>query len=200
MTTGEEGVDVFWVGLPGWGRGEGVHDIFWERATEGAQAVDCPRDLSRVRCCMRWGGGRRTPLKPMHFRPTSLINSAVSILCCLSLESLVARLYSTVNDSGEFIVIVVAVCSHISLISCSFLDTFTHGQSKPCWHSNILSRSFISYALIYGSDLWCCRECIWSGVLRRNERFQGRGEFRHLSCFGGSSCWRAAGRHIDTIN
>ncbi len=50
-----------------------------------------------------------TPLNPIHFSPISLINSAISTDCFLSLEDVVARLYSSVNDSGEFIVIVAAV-------------------------------------------------------------------------------------------
>jgi hypothetical protein len=43
--------------------------------------------------------------------PTSLINSAVSTDCFLSFAPPVARLYSSVNPSGEFIVIVAAVYS-----------------------------------------------------------------------------------------
>jgi hypothetical protein len=61
----------------------------------------------------------RTPLKPMHLRPTSLINSAAFTEFCLSFEFSVARLYNAVSDSGEFIVIVAAVCPFISLGSFS---------------------------------------------------------------------------------
>ena len=50
-----------------------------------------------------------TPLKPMHFNPTSLINSAALTDSAWSLESSVASLYNSVNDSGEFMVIVAAV-------------------------------------------------------------------------------------------
>ena len=56
-------------------------------------------------------GGARTPLNPIHLSPTSLINSAVSTDCFLSFDPPVARLYSSVNPSGEFIVIVAAVYS-----------------------------------------------------------------------------------------
>lgn len=56
------------------------------------------------------GGEKRTPLKPIHFNPTSRINSAVSTLCFLSFDLSVARSYNWVNPSGEFIVIVAAVC------------------------------------------------------------------------------------------
>jgi hypothetical protein len=51
-------------------------------------------------------------LNPIHFSPISLINSAVSTDCFLSFEPAVARLYSSVNPSGEFIVIVAAVYEH----------------------------------------------------------------------------------------
>jgi len=50
-------------------------------------------------------------LNPIHLSPTSLINSAVSTDCFLSFDPPVARLYSSVNPSGEFIVIVAAVYS-----------------------------------------------------------------------------------------
>jgi hypothetical protein len=52
---------------------------------------------------------QHTPLNPMHFNPTSLISSVVFTDCFLSFEDSVARLYSSVNDSGEFMVIVAAV-------------------------------------------------------------------------------------------
>ena len=51
-------------------------------------------------------------MNPIHFNPISLINSAVSTDCCLSFEPAVARLYSSFNPSGEFIVIVAAVYEH----------------------------------------------------------------------------------------
>jgi len=56
-----------------------------------------------------WEGEGHTPLNPIHFNPISLINSAVSTLCFLSLEFEVARLYNSVKEAGEFIVIVAAV-------------------------------------------------------------------------------------------
>ena len=66
--------------------------------------------MSRVNIAfeMSWTLGH-TPLNPMHFSPTSLINSAVSTDCVLSFDPAVARLYSSVKPSGEFIVIVAAV-------------------------------------------------------------------------------------------
>jgi hypothetical protein len=58
-------------------------------------------------------GRRRTPLKLIHFRPTSRINSAVVTARALSWED-VARWNNSVNDSGEFMVIVAAVCQNMS--------------------------------------------------------------------------------------
>lgn len=46
-----------------------------------------------------------TPLNPIHFNPTSLINSAVATASC----SGEAAWYNSANESGEFIVMVVAV-------------------------------------------------------------------------------------------
>lgn len=46
----------------------------------------------------------------MHFRPISRISSAVCTACALSCDVEVATLKSCVRASGEFIVIVVAVC------------------------------------------------------------------------------------------
>ena len=51
---------------------------------------------------------RGMPLKLMHFRPTSRMNSAVARLSLADWEVL-ASWYSSVRDSGEFIVMVVAV-------------------------------------------------------------------------------------------
>jgi len=65
----------------------------------GKLALNAPRQLIVL----------GTPLKPMHFKPTSLISSAVSTDCFLSFDLSVARLYSSVRDSGEFIVMVAAV-------------------------------------------------------------------------------------------
>lgn len=53
--------------------------------------------------------GVLTPLNPIHFKPTSLINSAVFTLCSFSFDPSVAKLYNSVSPSGEFIVIVAAV-------------------------------------------------------------------------------------------
>ena len=52
---------------------------------------------------------RLTPLNPIHFKPTSLINSAVCTDWLWSFEVSFASLNNSVNDSGEFIVIVAAV-------------------------------------------------------------------------------------------
>lgn len=56
----------------------------------------------------------QTPLKLMHFKPTSLINSATVTASSNEASSLpsvvVASFHNAVRDSGEFIVIVVAVC------------------------------------------------------------------------------------------
>ena len=57
-----------------------------------------------------WRG--RTPLRPIHFSPTSLMSSAACTASDLSFEA-VARLKSSVKASGEFIVIVAAVLSNI---------------------------------------------------------------------------------------
>ena len=47
-------------------------------------------------------------MRPIHFNPTSRISSAVWTACSLDFDA-VARLKSSVRDSGEFIVIVAAV-------------------------------------------------------------------------------------------
>lgn len=54
----------------------------------------------------RKGKGKKlTPLNPIHFNPTSLISSAV----CTASPSGEAAWYSSDSESGEFIVMVVAV-------------------------------------------------------------------------------------------
>lgn len=65
--------------------------------------------MSRVNITFDAWSLEQTPLNPMHFSPISLINSAVSTDCILSFDPAVARLYSSVKPSGEFIVIVAAV-------------------------------------------------------------------------------------------
>jgi hypothetical protein len=54
--------------------------------------------------------GGQTPLKLMHLRPTSRMRAAAWIEAFLSDED--TRRCSSVRDSGEFIVIVAAVCSN----------------------------------------------------------------------------------------
>lgn len=49
-----------------------------------------------------------TPLKPMHFKPISRMNSAIATPSFSDLDLLAAR-YSAAMESGEFIVIVAAV-------------------------------------------------------------------------------------------
>jgi hypothetical protein len=74
-------------------------------------------------CCVA-----HTPLKPMHFRPISRINSAVATLSLGDWE-LVLVWYRAAIDSGEFMVIVAAVvtASHDgrpslrAVASCSIL-------------------------------------------------------------------------------
>lgn len=72
---------------------------------------------------------KHTPLNPIHFNPTSLINSAICTLSLGGLE-LLATLNRAAIDSGEFIVIVAAVdsASHDGLpsfravASCAILE------------------------------------------------------------------------------
>jgi hypothetical protein len=54
------------------------------------------------------GSGERTPLKPMHFRPISRMNSAIATPS-LSGRDLLDAMYKATIDSGEFIVMVAAV-------------------------------------------------------------------------------------------
>jgi hypothetical protein len=100
-----------------------------EGGAEGVEHVDCAWDLGccqRMRldaCCVA-----HTPLKPMHFRPISRINSAVATLSLGDWE-LVLVWYRAAIDSGEFMVIVAAVvtASHDgrpslrAVASCSIL-------------------------------------------------------------------------------
>lgn len=65
--------------------------------------------MSSVRIEIQIGGEGHTPFNPMHFRPISRMSSAVCTDCAVSFDDEVSRLYSSVNDSGEFIVIVAAV-------------------------------------------------------------------------------------------
>lgn len=53
--------------------------------------------------------GGRTPLNPIHFNPISRINSARYTLSSFDFDS-ETSLCSRTNDSGEFMVIVAAVC------------------------------------------------------------------------------------------
>ena len=87
-----------------------------ETTSLGRLDRNAPRQLIVRGTChtFRWYRGNerdgvRTPLNPMHFSPTSRISSAVWTDWPLSFEDDVARLYSSANDSGEFIVMVVAV-------------------------------------------------------------------------------------------
>lgn len=70
----------------------------------------------------------RTPLKPIHFKPISRMNSAIATPSFSGFD-LLAELYRAVMDSGEFIVMVAAVemlshdgrLSFRSVASCSIL-------------------------------------------------------------------------------
>jgi hypothetical protein len=73
----------------------------------------------------------RTPFNPMHFKPTSRMSSAVSTDCVLSFDDDVSRLYNSVNDSGEFIVIVAAVY----ICQFWFLKCFTEGLTDNVSHA-----------------------------------------------------------------
>jgi hypothetical protein len=69
----------------------------------------------------------------MHFSPTSRISSAVSTDCVLSFDDDVSRLYNSVKDSGEFIVIVAAV--YVSQFW--FLKSFTGGLTDNVSHAGV---------------------------------------------------------------
>lgn len=78
---------------------------------------------------------RRTPLNPIHFNPTSLINSAIATPSLVLFSSLTA-LYSFTIDSGEFIVIIAAVdrASHDgrpSFCAVASLSIFLYIDSMP---------------------------------------------------------------------
>jgi hypothetical protein len=84
-------------------------------------------------------------LKPIHFSPISLINSAVSTDCVLSFEPPVARLYNSVNPSGEFIVIVAAVYSRQTKSnSSSAFSTLTDNVSQAGTPTFLEDASFLN--------------------------------------------------------
>jgi hypothetical protein len=84
----------------------------------------------------------------MHFSPISLISSAVRTACILSPDA-VARLNSSVSDSGEFIVIVAAVCVHrisersVGELIDGLTDKVSH-ESRPTFLllASCLNRSY----------------------------------------------------------
>lgn len=88
----------------------------------------------------------RTPLKPMHFKPISLINSAVSTDCFLSFDLSVAILYNSVSDSGEFIVIVAAVCKSYQLSSLTNGVVLTDSVSHAGAPTFFAEASFLSFS------------------------------------------------------
>lgn len=102
-------LDVVGVGYPatvslpscvkGNGRSYLVGSVDRPRATSSGRLLrNAPRQLIV----------RGMPLNPMHFRPTSRINSAVSTAVCWS-SMVVTRLNSSFIEAGEFMVMDVAV-------------------------------------------------------------------------------------------
>ena len=78
-----------------------------EACAEGVEHVDCAWDLDGNVSLLLYGLGLQllTPLKPMHFNPTSRISSAVATASPCG----AAAWYSSESESGEFMVMVVAV-------------------------------------------------------------------------------------------
>jgi hypothetical protein len=89
----------------------------------------------------------------MHFNPTSLINSAVWTASALSLD-VVARLNSSVIDSGEFIVIVAAVFNRISICSINLqrdqLTDSVSQDSRPSFWASASLRIVVYTERIFG--------------------------------------------------
>lgn len=82
-------------------------------------------------------------MNPIHLSPTSLINSAVSTDCFLSFDPPVARLYSSVNPSGEFIVIVAAVYSRQTISSAYSIAQLTDKLSHAGTPTFFAEASFL---------------------------------------------------------
>jgi hypothetical protein len=118
---------------------------------------------------------RGTPLKPMHFKPTSRINSA---FCTASARgrSALAKEWRAESDWGEFIVIVAAVCTSGQWNGPMHLDVYSasYAHRKPCWPLNFLLFGLPCDALVDGRDAFGCWRRARSRKWRVNELFQRR--------------------------
>ena len=133
----------------------------------------------------------------MHFSPTSRINSAFWTAAESGFSAL-AMPWSAVNDSGEFIVIVAAVCD--SLISIhhtlapELLGLVSHRHGEPCWLFDSLRLCVLCDALVHSANVagrWCrSGPCKW----RVDQRLQLPRKLRH-ACF-----WHSGFHHRGSFN
>ena len=119
------------------------------------------------------------PLNPIHFNPTSLINSAVATASW----SGEAAWNSSASESGEFIVMVVAVCFAESVIGMALsISAATYSHRQPSRHTNTPLLSILSQILIKALDALRCWQCSRTRKWRIDELLESRRKFRHYCC------------------